>query len=59
VNCYLGCSHVSAKREAHGSQSRGYGGSHFERKESERFKRFSYEELTARDKLNLDIFWLK
>ena len=30
-----------------------------ERKESERFKSFSYEELTERDKLNLDIFWLK
>jgi type I restriction enzyme M protein len=30
-----------------------------ERKESERFKAFGYEELTKRDKLNLDIFWLK
>ena len=30
-----------------------------ERKESERFRRFTYEELAARDKLNLDIFWLK
>jgi type I restriction enzyme M protein len=29
------------------------------RKETERFKRFAYEELVARDKLNLDIFWLK
>ena len=29
------------------------------RPESERFKRFSYEELAVRDKLNLDIFWLK
>jgi type I restriction enzyme M protein len=29
------------------------------RQESERFRCFSYEELTARDKLNLDIFWLK
>jgi type I restriction enzyme M protein len=29
------------------------------RQESERFRRFSYDELTARDKLNLDIFWLK
>jgi type I restriction enzyme M protein len=25
----------------------------------ERFKSFTYEELTKRDKLNLDIFWLK
>jgi hypothetical protein len=30
-----------------------------ERKESERFKGFTYEELTKRDKLNLDIFWLE
>jgi type I restriction enzyme M protein len=30
-----------------------------ERKETERFRRFSYDELIARDKLNLDIFWLK
>lgn len=30
-----------------------------ERHETERFKRFSYEDLVARDKLNLDIFWLK
>ena len=26
---------------------------------SERFKSFAYAELTKRDKLNLDIFWLK
>ena len=30
-----------------------------ERKESERFKCFSYDELLKRDKVNLDIFWLK
>lgn len=30
-----------------------------ERKESERFKSFTCEELTKRDKINLDIFWLK
>jgi type I restriction enzyme M protein len=30
-----------------------------DRKESERFKSFTYEELTRRDKVNLDIFWLK
>jgi type I restriction enzyme M protein len=30
-----------------------------EREPSERFRRFSYEELAKRDKLNLDIFWLK
>ena len=29
------------------------------RKETERFKAFTYEELINRDKTNLDIFWLK
>jgi type I restriction enzyme M protein len=29
------------------------------RKESERFKSFTYDVLTKRDKVNLDIFWLK
>ncbi len=33
--------------------------SRHERKESERFKAFTYDELTKRDKVNLDIFWLK
>jgi type I restriction enzyme M protein len=31
----------------------------FQRKESERFKCFTYEDLIKRDKVNLDIFWLK
>jgi len=30
-----------------------------DRKESERFKSFTYDELAKRDKLNLDILWLK
>lgn len=30
-----------------------------ERKEAERFKYFTYDELIARDKASLDIFWLK
>jgi type I restriction enzyme M protein len=34
-------------------------GRRFERKESDRFKRFSLDALLARDKVNLDIFWLK
>ncbi|MDE2229381.1 MAG: SAM-dependent DNA methyltransferase [Alphaproteobacteria bacterium] len=29
------------------------------RKETERFRRFAYADLVKRDKLNLDIFWLK
>lgn len=31
----------------------------FERKETERFKYYSYENIIARDKTSLDIFWLK
>jgi type I restriction enzyme M protein len=31
----------------------------FKRKETERFRKFSYDEIIARDKTNLDIFWLK
>ncbi|HET54025.1 MAG TPA: SAM-dependent DNA methyltransferase, partial [Ignavibacteria bacterium] len=31
----------------------------FKRTESERFKKFSYDEIISRDKTNLDIFWLK
>jgi type I restriction enzyme M protein len=34
-------------------------GNREERKESERFKAYTYEELTARDKVNLDLIWLK
>ena len=30
-----------------------------ERKETERFKAFTYDELIQRDKVSLDIFWLK
>ena len=33
--------------------------SRHDRKESERFKAFDYEDLIKRDKINLDIFWLK
>jgi len=31
----------------------------YERKETERFRKFALDALMARDKLNLDIFWLK
>lgn len=34
-------------------------GRRFEREESERFRRFPLETLLARDKVNLDVFWLK
>ena len=31
----------------------------FERRETEEFKAFGYDELIQRDKVSLDIFWLK
>ena len=31
----------------------------FNRTETERFRKFALDALMARDKLNLDIFWLK
>jgi type I restriction enzyme M protein len=34
-------------------------GARHERVESERFRRFSYEDLIARDKVSLDITWLE
>ena len=34
-------------------------GRRHERAETDRFRRFAYAELVARDKVNLDIFWLK
>ena len=34
-------------------------GRRHERAETERFRRFAHAELIARDKINLDIFWLK
>jgi type I restriction enzyme M protein len=33
--------------------------SRHDRKETERFKSFDYDDLIKRDKINLDIFWLK
>jgi type I restriction enzyme M protein len=34
-------------------------GHRMKREETEKFRRFSLESLLARDKVNLDIFWLK
>jgi type I restriction enzyme M protein len=34
-------------------------GRRYEREETEKFKRFPLEALMARDKVNLDIFWVK
>ncbi len=60
VNCYFGraCSRSAPKSKTDGPAVHPYQGRQ-NRKESERFKSFTYEELTKRDKVNLDIFWLK
>jgi len=34
-------------------------GKRHQREETERFNRFTYDELMQRDKVSLDIFWLK
>ena len=67
VGCYFGkpCSGgVSPSKEGKRGKpatvaDRRDSGSRFERVETARFKCFTYEELTKRDKVNLDIFWLK
>src|SRR5438552_12477763 len=51
VNCYFG--------GKSGVNAPGYKGNRHERIPADRFRSFTYEELLKRDKLNLDIFWLK
>jgi type I restriction enzyme M protein len=59
VSCYFGgTSAVSSKKKA-GTEASPPGKNRHDRKESERFKSFTYEDLIKRDKINLDIFWLK
>jgi len=51
---FVGCYSGQGNRGAHGGPpSRG------KRKETDRFKKFTYDEIVARDKANLDLFWLK
>jgi type I restriction enzyme M protein len=59
VNCYCGTagSPLPAGGGAHGVTRPTF--NRHQRNDSERFKAFTYEELTKRDKVNLDIFWLK
>ncbi len=49
----------SSAEEGAGVRSRSVSDSRHNRIETDRFKSFTYEELLKRDKLNLDIFWLK
>ncbi|MBL9115867.1 MAG: N-6 DNA methylase, partial [Verrucomicrobiaceae bacterium] len=58
VNCYFG--RAGSPLPAAGGASRTKRPtSRHDRKETERFKAFDYEDLIKRDKINLDIFWLK
>jgi type I restriction enzyme M protein len=63
VNCYFGNVGGEKQKKSTPLPDRGGEGrkaeSRHNRKETERFKCFSYEELIKRDKVNLDIFWLK
>ena len=58
VNCYFGRD-ASPQASAASSESQPYLKNRHNRVETERFKAFTYEELAKRDKVNLDIFWLK
>ena len=49
---------LKTKRLAHGDFD-DFVRCYHERQETERFRRFAYADLAARDRLNLDIFWLK
>jgi type I restriction enzyme M protein len=60
VACYFGrdgaATPSSPKKRDEGVASPG---DRFNRVETDRFKSFAYEDLLKRDKVNLDIFWLK
>jgi hypothetical protein len=55
----LGHSHVPPRRSATVHYAYQPGQDREDRQESERFTCFTYDELLARDKVNLDITWLR
>jgi type I restriction enzyme M protein len=61
VACWFGLSVEEASRLFSGNQRRDAAATlnRYQRKEAERFKCFAYDDLVKRDKVNLDIFWLK
>ncbi len=62
VNCYFGRSGSGVaplNQEKKPSRDGSATLNRHNRVETERFKSFTYDELTKRDKVNLDIFWLK
>jgi type I restriction enzyme M protein len=58
VNCYFGRTALPRRQGSKAAQQHGPTSRH-DRNETERFKSFTYDELTKRDKMNLDISWLK
>jgi type I restriction enzyme M protein len=61
VACWFGLSVEEASRLFSEKQRRDAAATlnRYQRKETERFKCFAYDDLVKRDKVNLDIFWLK
>jgi type I restriction enzyme M protein len=59
--CYTGRDSRPAgpKSSPQATKSADRAGPPYQRKETERFKKFTYAEIVARDKANLDILWLK
>jgi hypothetical protein len=59
--CYTGRDSRPAgpKSSPQATKSADRAGLPYQRKETERFRKFTYEEIIARDKANLDILWLK
>ena len=55
VACYFGVAGRDKRRDAASTLNL----NRHDRKEAERFKVFAYEDLLKRDKVNLDIFWMK
>ena len=58
VACYFGRAALPRRQGSEAEQQLRPTSRH-QRTESERFKAFAYDELLKRDKVNLDIFWLK
>ncbi len=59
VNCYFGRTKSTPHPIPLPVRGGEGGASRHKRTASERFKSFTYDELLKRDKVNLDIFWLK
>ena len=59
VDCFFGHVLNSKTKSASSAPAQRGPTGRLDRKETERFKAFDYDDLIKRDKVNLDIFWLK